>query len=107
MLGSFWKKQTDGAEAKSAASETSSSTYSEPEEEDETNAEERKLQEETWVEWIQRCTHMVELHWREAALDVGWWPRGAANGGWDAELVGREVLQCLKGQGVYAGIAKW
>jgi len=48
---------------------SSSGSCSEPDEEAEPNHEVEKMDEETWVQWIQRCTRTVEGHWARTALD--------------------------------------
>jgi len=68
MLGSFWKRPTISQEAPAEES-SSSGSCSEPDEEAAPTHEEEKMDEETWVQWMQRCTHTVEGHWARTALD--------------------------------------
>ena len=68
MLGSVWRRPATEQEGGGDGSESSSSC-AEPPEDPELNSEEDKVEEETWVQWIQRCTHIVEMHWDRAAID--------------------------------------
>ena len=75
MLGSFWKRPADeGSQVEQASdssdSSCSSSEFPEPAEEDPSeDREEEKLEQETWVEWIRRCTRVVEEQLGRASID--------------------------------------
>jgi hypothetical protein len=69
MLGSFWKPpDEEGSQVEEECD--SDSEFPEPAEEDATDdCEEAKLEQETWVQWIQRCTRIAEDQLEKASID--------------------------------------
>ena len=63
MLGSFWKRPEQESDS------DSDSSIAEPPEEEVIDADTDKQEEETWVDWIKRCTHTAEAHLRRASLE--------------------------------------
>ena len=63
MLGSFW------ARPREEASQTSSSETDSDELDDSESDGKEKLQEETWLEWMRRCTHSAEEHLKKASIE--------------------------------------
>ena len=51
------------------ASSSDSSQAAEPDEEENDQEATRKLEEETWVEWVKRTTHIAETHLQRASID--------------------------------------
>ena len=74
MLRSHWKN------VESSSSSDDSSESSEPTDE-ETEENENNTEEESFVDWIQRCTHLVEEQLAFCKI-IGLWRKGNANGGW-------------------------
>ena len=69
MLGSFWKKSPAQTQIAEEDSSDGSSEQLKPSVEEQEEEENEKLEMETWVEWIKRCTHNVEGHLRKASID--------------------------------------
>jgi len=69
MLGSFCKRpDEEGSQVDEASS--SDSEHAEPAEEDPSEeCEETKLEQETWVQWIRRCTRIAEDQLGKASID--------------------------------------
>ena len=63
MLGSFWVRP------KQESSQASSSESEDDEPNDGESEGKEKLQEETWLEWMRRCTHNAEEHLKKASIE--------------------------------------
>ena len=69
MLGAIWKRPLEEELQEESWESSSGSNSSHLESETEPNDETEKLQEESWIEWIQRCTHTVVRHLENATID--------------------------------------
>ena len=69
MLGAIWKRPLEEELQEESWESSSGSNSSHLESETEPNDETEKLQEESWIEWIQRCTHTVVRHLENATMD--------------------------------------
>ena len=68
MLGSFWKRPTEEDSQEEASD--SDSEFTEPAEDDAyDDGEQAKMEHETWVEWIRRCTRIAENQLGKASID--------------------------------------
>ena len=72
MLGSFWRRPAEDRQAETDSSSNSNSTsgsdFPEPEGVEDEN-DENTSEEETWVDWIKRTTHIAEAHLRRTSVD--------------------------------------
>ena len=71
IVGVGRKRNTGGARGKEEGIESDEDEHPEPQDDEEGEQDDKK-EDETWVEWIQRATHIAENHLKKKARIDDW-----------------------------------